>query len=564
MDRWKFSLIVFWVVFAALVVNWRNLITTYQKPSIPSKVYEESCKIYCKTVESARLKGENLTPEDYHRDMLNLRKLTMSLTKKYLIHLGYNINFPERYAKIFHKPLQDRLCEENNLNAMNKARVKIWQEAGFEGAIEDKITLASFMKFLLWLFKAWFIGCMLSFLLYKYRCQILGKSFKELILLQRWDFVKHIVLWLIGLCFRYPEGTIDTACRYHKEKKEYMLATGKKHLTKQEEQVLWQRAVAPIERFDQGIARAFAYSRIVALISTFIISCGMGKESGLIAGEVKEKKEVTKAVKKEDKLDFSGFLQFKYEYSKGKNAFTIPLAVASLKGNLSKSISWKLEADIANKKLRDVWLYYVLDDWVNVKVGKWFAFFTATPPPNNWYLIEYPKTTSLATIHGVGIVADGDIGPFGYYLGVLNGNGNELGDNNKEKDVYMNLILKPLEGISIGTAYQNGKQPEGVRQKFGSHIKLDIPKLNLKFLSEYMNQKMNESVKSGWYILGAWQPLESLQAVCMFERFSEPQSKQRSLTLGLNYFQNKDLKLQLNYVFSNLGNNLLAKAQVSF
>ncbi|MCK4497388.1 MAG: hypothetical protein KAU24_04275 [Candidatus Aenigmarchaeota archaeon] len=572
MKKERIALWVFWVLFLTLTFTWLGVgkfvnrcLHQPPKPALTeqqkAQYFEEAEKIFSAVKE----KGKNLTPKDFFLYQHSLYNIERGVGKYWnapptLLRLTMNL-------APYYKSLERKIIKQGQSPGfvMSQAQIEAWKEVGFKGAAPNVFTTENVKKVLLWLLKFGFIVFILVPLIYYYRCQERGESFKELILVQPWSFFAYMVFWPVGLGFDYPDGTVGVVWKYHKLREKYISEREWKYkLTKEEEQMLWQHAKGRIEKFDLGVAKAFAYSRTMAYVSTLIIwvLSPLHQKGLLMAGEVKEEKAATKVVK-EEKLDFSGFLQFKYENSQGKDTFSVPMVVVSLKGDLTENISWKLEADVVNKKMRDLWLYFAFDDWLKIKTGKWFACFTAASPPDKWYLIEYPKPVSLATIYGVGVVADGDVGPIKYYIGILNGNGAESSDNNRDKDVYFNLAFKPLEKFSIGTAYQEGRQPEGMREKFGSHIKVDIPELNLKFLSEYMYEKMDGVVKRGWYALGIWKPWESFEFVCQYDRFREPQNKQKSLTLGINHFVG-DLKLQLNYVFSNLGNKLLAKAQVSF
>jgi len=572
MRNGRISLWIFWVLFLTLAFTWLGVgkfvnkcLHQPPKPTLTDQQKAQYFEEVDKILNEVKNKGESLTPKDfflYQHSLYNIER-----------EVGKYWNAPPTLLRLtmnlapYYKSLERKIIKQGQSPGfvMSQAQIEAWKEVDFKGTSPDVFTAENIKKLFLWFLKLWFVVFALVPLIYFHRCQTRYESFKELVLVQPLSFFGYMVFWPVGLGFDYPDGTVGIAWKYHKLREKYISERGWRYKpTKEEEQMLWQQAKGGVEKFDLGVKKAFAYSRAMAYVSTLIIwVLSPLHQRVLLAEEVKEEKEATKVVKKEEKPEFSGFLQFMYEYSEDKNTFVVPLAVFCLNGKLSENINWKFEADAAKKELRDLWVYLALDDWVKVKAGKWFACFTAAPPPNEWYLAEYPETTDLATIYGVGVVADGDVGPFRYYLGFLNGNGKELGDNNRNKDVYFNLAFKPLENFSIGTAYQKGRQPEGMREKFGSHIKVDIPELNLKFLSEYMYEKTSDVVKRGWYALGVWKPWESFEFVCQYDRFREPQNKQKSLTLGINHFIG-DLKLQFNYVFSNLGNKLFAKAQVSF
>jgi hypothetical protein len=576
MNKGKAALWVFWILFLTLVFTWlgaerfvNKCLNQPPKPMLTEQQKHHYIEEVNKILNAVKEKEDELTPKDFFRYQYALISIEREVDEY--------LNPPQSLFRVteslypYYKSLERKIIKEGRPLGfvMSTAQEDVWNEVGFEGAATDVFTKENLKKLFLWLLKFGFVVFVLVPLIYYHRCQEMGESFKELVLVQPWNFFAYTLFWPVGLMFQYPDGRVGVAWKYHNLKEEYLSGRGWGYrLSEEEEKMLWQQARGRVDKFDEGVANVFAYSKIIAFASTLIIwILSPLHQKGLLAGEVKEKEEITKVVEKEE-IDFSGFLQFKYQKSKNKHSFNIPNAVISLAGQVKANlVKWKFEINLAEQKLRDVWILLALDDWIEIKGGRWFAFFTASPPPNEWYLIDYPYVSNdIATIYGIGVRLDGDVGPFRYGIAALNGNEEKgkLTDDNKSKDLYGKLEFSPSENFSIGAVYQRGEQQEGMRRKFGSHINFEIPIFNFKFLSEYMHQEMSNDVKSGWYLTGVWQPLESLQLVSQYETFKESHKRrQNKLTLGLNYFFN-NLKLQLNYAISNMGNSLLARAQVSF
>jgi hypothetical protein len=221
----------------------------------------------------------------------------------------------------------------------------------------------------------------------------------------------------------------------------------------------------------------------------------------------------------------------------------------------------KFEFDAYNEMLRDAFVRIGVFRWMGIKAGKWFACFTATPGPQDWYLAEHPKTTNLGTIFGVGVVSEWEASPFICYLGVLNGTGEEY-DDNSDKDVYANVSFRPAGGFSTGIAYQRGKQPFGMRDKLGIHFRYS--RGDFYFVSEYMRQSTSEWEKWGCYATCAWRVSGCFGIVCQAEAIRTPEEKESSLTLGTNLFMGDDIKVQLNGVASDLDSRFLARIQFRF
>ena len=270
---------------------------------------------------------------------------------------------------------------------------------------------------------------------------------------------------------------------------------------------------------------------------------------------------------KTEKPEFSGFSQFLFKYGEQKK-FSIPFVVFAVKGNLSDKIAYKVEANLANQNLREAWISYKVAPWLQLKAGRQFMFYTAFMPPNLIETVAYPKTGCLATIHDIGLVAEGSIGKGFYYrAGIVNGTVAGNTDNNNAKDIYGNLNWKPRNNLSIGAVYQSGNQPDGKRTRYGTRVKWQINP-DVYVLSEYFHQEGTAKAKDGWYILTVANLNPKLQFVNQLDMFSDKNTDKKletTWTFGFNYFLVNDLKLQANYMLSLEGKDqILIRAQVSF
>jgi hypothetical protein len=429
------------------------------------------------------------------------------------------------------------------------------KETGFvEPVAFDSVNLGPALRGLLvWLLKAWFVGFCLAPFVYISRCWQREESAKELILMQPFDFLKNMILWPFGLMFGYPDGTFGVAREYHRLKNDYVC--GKEwhyRLSKEEEQVLWQQARQRICRFDAGVARVVSYSKTVAFVSTLLIWVLSPFKKGFCTSAQKETAPVTKTV---TKAELSGFAQLVWD---GKG-FVVPFAILKLQGNLGEKIGYKLEYNAAKNDLREAWFNWRFADCFNIKAGQSFMLFTQSPPPNNWWLVEYPDASDLISDFDIGVIAHGDAGMLSYMAGLINGNGRKA-DNNKAKDVYARLTFQPLKEFLFGAVYQNGKQPDGLRTKYGFHAEADLSRLHI--LAEYFEEHQSTK-KRGFYVLGFLNISERLQALAQYDSLDDG-SRKENFTLGLRYAPVQDFLLRLNHVFSNAGNRFLASTQFSF
>lgn len=473
----------------------------------------------------------------------------------------------ESHYRTHFKSLVDRVARKKGglpSIEIGQASAKAWSERPVEMK-KIGINTAAVKGLFVWLFKFWLFGCVFSSLLYAYRCQIRGTSFKEIVLIHPFSLMCHSVFWIVGLLVNYPEGRMGIAYRFHNMRMSYMHRKGSDALTDKEEQMLWEQAAGPVIMFNTGITRVFQYSRAIALASTLIIWLVSPIQKGLAATE--EKKEVAPITKFVKGLEFSGYMQFRWEYSEEGNNFTIPLIVMNLKSQLSRILKWQFEFDFSEKKLRDAWIQMAIDDWIKIRAGKWFASYIVTPNPSHWYLVEYPKAMALATIYAVGVRLEGEIKLIKYYLGVINGNGSQLEDDNREKDIYAHLQLSPFEWLSVGAVLQRGEQPEGMRTKYKGHLKLDLRDIHAIVLSEYFAEETEGSArKFGWYLIAAWNPWKKIGFACQYDFLDDGEAVKKNFTLGVNVFLINGFKIQLNYELGleNLGNRVLARIQVRF
>lgn len=177
----------------------------------------------------------------------------------------------------------------------------------------------------------------------------------------------------------------------------------------------------------------------------------------------------------------------------------------------------------------------------------------------------------------IGAMLTGDWPGVTYQAGVFNGSGQNQADANDQKDVAGRIVVRPLKALKLEEEYPDIGQIElGLsgyyrpdhgstrdKKRLGYEARYEYKNLFLKW--EYMfgqgtasaNATSENSTKAtGWYVeagytLSPWIP--KLEAVAKFESWDPNElvslDKERDLTLGLNYFINKEnAKVQLNYI----------------
>lgn len=159
--------------------------------------------------------------------------------------------------------------------------------------------------------------------------------------------------------------------------------------------------------------------------------------------------------------------------------------------------------------------------------------------------IQYSGTKSLS---------DDGSRQIDYYLGLFDGAGINVADDNGAKDLAGRVVWKPgIDGLSIGLAQYSGKATvaELDHNRTGTEAVYLHGPWTLK--GEYIWAKDAAIKKNGWYGTVVRQLNDSAQVVARYD-FLDPNTAKagdatNTLTLGLNYFLNKDgyTRWQLNY-----------------
>lgn len=141
-----------------------------------------------------------------------------------------------------------------------------------------------------------------------------------------------------------------------------------------------------------------------------------------------------------------------------------------------------------------------------------------------------------------------------YYLGLFDGAGINVADDNGVKDFAGRVVWKPgVDGLSLGLAQYSGKATSANlnHNRTGAEAVYLHGPWTVK--GEYIWAKDAAVKKNGWYGTLVRQLNDSAQAVVRYDRLDPNTAAAgdatNTLTLGLNYFLNKDgyTRWQLNY-----------------
>ncbi len=222
------------------------------------------------------------------------------------------------------------------------------------------------------------------------------------------------------------------------------------------------------------------------------------KVAELEARLAKSEKRTAAWEKAKQYFKITSFVQGMYEWSgdskgddaTGTSSFSIRRARMSITGDLYKGkngakLDYRFYFDLARIKnnsnpnpILDMWVRYRPFKEFGIQFGQYKNPFTfeASISPSKYEFIDYSYAVcNLAKmgsddVAGLNVTARDMgfqfIGGFihrdgysiiNYNIGVLNGNGLNLKDNNKSKDVYGVLTIKPSAKLSLATYYQWGE-----------------------------------------------------------------------------------------------------------
>lgn len=169
---------------------------------------------------------------------------------------------------------------------------------------------------------------------------------------------------------------------------------------------------------------------------------------------------------------------------------------------------------------------------------------------------------------------------FAYHFAVLNGNGKNIQDDNRYKDIVGRLTFHPLEFVTVGASYRFGKHPpleataetEDERERLGFELELKYD--NFLVQGEYIQGSdvgsyttgggcgdplevhEGSSDREGYFVQAMYMTPWRVQPVLKYEYFEQPNEEDvtvfdefSTITYGLNIFPNEWTRLQINYLY---------------
>ena len=290
------------------------------------------------------------------------------------------------------------------------------------------------------------------------------------------------------------------------------------------------------------------------------------------------------------KIQLAGYTQVRYQMLEeaGKpDGFDIRRARLDVKGIISPYWSYRVQFDLAGTpKLIDAYAELKLNDQFNFTIGQAKIPFSLEnlTSSNKLELIDRSQAVEALVARGkdvggnqngrdIGIQLGGTILKLkdrpllDYRLGIYNGAGINVADNNEKKDFAARFILHPLTGLDISGALYNGSRfvPEikngtvvttpsknVTRDRYGFDLSYDLKNLSVR--SEYTHGTDDQIEREGYYVQGSYYFLErKLQVLAKYDFYDADKALIKNASdwyvLGANYNLNPNVRLQANYTF---------------
>ena len=298
---------------------------------------------------------------------------------------------------------------------------------------------------------------------------------------------------------------------------------------------------------------------------------------------------LTTANLKGEGIQFKGFVQTWLSYGEQNSGddsgygFTLRRVRLKPYGSFSDKIKWTLQVgwDRQSAKLVDVYVDFLLSKEFNVRVGQFTAPGTISgtlTSSSQLDFLERPMVTekwsdvnALSGYRGIGIQADGEFLDEKLYYAVMlsNPRTTELFNPSIKSTDYMHnyngvmfwgrLEARPVKGLKLGAFYGGGKETdtELKRSTYGAHIYYVDKGFNLKV--EYIAGKWSlenaETEYNGLYAVLGYKT-GKVEPIFRYDNYtpnkdgidSAAVEKYNNYTLGINYYYNKNVKFQANFL----------------
>ena len=296
----------------------------------------------------------------------------------------------------------------------------------------------------------------------------------------------------------------------------------------------------------------------------------------------------------------SGFVQGMYQANISDdgelidNTLRMRRVRLSVDGKLSKTVSYKIQGDfVRSPMLVDAYVKYKPCNEFAIQVGQFKTPFTLESPinPVNLEIFDYGESVQQLSGYNdicgikaigrdIGVMATGSLFPVmrrgetvynlvDYAVGVFNGNGVNVVDNNNRKDIVGRLEVHPgMKDLTLSGSYYYGKyykdeENYGTRNRWAAGAQYNDGKLVLR--GEYIGGKTGQAptvipedlgyfnsngyyAQAGYYFQAGEQ---KIMPVLRYEHFTKDagiiDGGTNWYTAGINYWPLKSVNFKLDY-----------------
>lgn len=272
---------------------------------------------------------------------------------------------------------------------------------------------------------------------------------------------------------------------------------------------------------------------------------------------------------KNDTLNISGYVQGRFTEAPGTtNSFEIRRARLIFDGKLTDTIGYQVQIDGVKPQLLDAKIDFKPLKQFGVTIGQFKIPFSTESYTSDNLLTFVERSTVVNSLapgrdngsngRDIGVQFSGKglrfrgVDRVEYFVGVFNGAGINIKDDNHYKDEAVRLIVRPLKQLALIGNYYNGAS--GVKElgKERADLEFNFTHKNFSAAGEYIWGHDGPIHRRGWYAQSAYRVNRKWEPLFRFDKY-DPRQHTSTLTsvnnyvFGTNYFLNSYVKLQGNF-----------------
>jgi len=307
------------------------------------------------------------------------------------------------------------------------------------------------------------------------------------------------------------------------------------------------------------------------------------------------------------KIKVFGFIQPEYDYTfsdPAENSFAFKRARIGVRGRVYEDFSYyfMLETSpfiggVGSAYLMDAFITWDKYNWARISVGSFKQPFgkEVTTACSKLTTIDRAIVSDQLVApqrdYGMAVFGGNKYTKFEYAVALMNGRGLNVKDNNNKKDIIGRVTYKVLDFMTIGGSFRYGfpNNDSDTRTTVGGEVLLNFNNWHIQGEYIYDEGDYNRAAGGGCgaepMVLGkrrdgaygmVWYDTKwDIQPVFKYEFFDQDLDIKdlgysERMTLGVNYFFNDKIRLQINYqanieTYINVDNDkFLAQIQVVF